>query len=274
MDIPLRFFFFLYFRAAPVAFGGSQSRGRIGATAAGLHHTTATRDLSHVCDLHHSSQQRRILNSLREAMDWTCNQSDLFPLRHDGNSSFETLNRLWVHKGYVVLSPNYYCGTDRLRVHWLPPSLSLSWFAYNCAGFRTKRKSLPGEQDGCSRTALSHTWVLCSKVNIFIINFGKHILKVESKVRTTCLTLDKSMNELQSQFFCSKVLFYSPSRGILNTFWDIKAVYQLKRIPGSGNLHFNREPNISWRLEVIMSRERFVLEGEGFRAIPSVPLKL
>ena len=28
---------------------------------------TATRDLSHICDVHHSSQQRRILNPLSEA---------------------------------------------------------------------------------------------------------------------------------------------------------------------------------------------------------------
>ena len=51
---------------------------------------TAVQDLSHVCDLHHSSQQHRILNSLREARDqtpvlmdtgWVC-----LPLSHDGNS--------------------------------------------------------------------------------------------------------------------------------------------------------------------------------------------
>ena len=30
---------------------------------------TATQDLSHICDLHHSSQQRRILNPLSKARD-------------------------------------------------------------------------------------------------------------------------------------------------------------------------------------------------------------
>ena len=35
------FFFFLLFRAAPKAYGGSQGRGQMGAAAAGLHHTTA-----------------------------------------------------------------------------------------------------------------------------------------------------------------------------------------------------------------------------------------
>ena len=33
---------------------------------------TATRDPSHVCDLHHSSQQPQILNPLCEARDQTC----------------------------------------------------------------------------------------------------------------------------------------------------------------------------------------------------------
>ena len=31
--------FFLHFRAAPAAYGGSQARGRIGAAAAGLYHS-------------------------------------------------------------------------------------------------------------------------------------------------------------------------------------------------------------------------------------------
>ena len=33
---------------------------------------TATLDPSHVCDLHHSSRQRLILNLLSEARDGTC----------------------------------------------------------------------------------------------------------------------------------------------------------------------------------------------------------
>ena len=36
-------------------------------------YTTATPDPSHVCDLHHSSQQHQILNPLSEAWDQTCN---------------------------------------------------------------------------------------------------------------------------------------------------------------------------------------------------------
>jgi len=33
------FVFFFFFRAAPTAYGGSQAKGRIGAAAAGLHHS-------------------------------------------------------------------------------------------------------------------------------------------------------------------------------------------------------------------------------------------
>ena len=46
-------------------------------------------DPSHVCDLHHSSQQHRILNPLSEARDRTHSSwllVDLFPLHHHGNS--------------------------------------------------------------------------------------------------------------------------------------------------------------------------------------------
>ena len=52
---------------------------------------TATQDLSCVCNLHHSSLQRRILNPLREARDGTRilmdpSHSGLLPLSHDGRS--------------------------------------------------------------------------------------------------------------------------------------------------------------------------------------------
>ena len=65
----LFFFVFCLFRAAPVAYVGSQARGLIRATAAVLHHSHSHVDLSHVCDLHHSSWQRQILNPLSEARD-------------------------------------------------------------------------------------------------------------------------------------------------------------------------------------------------------------
>ena len=57
------------FRAA---YGRSQARGWIGAAAAGLCHSHGNTDLSHICDLHHSSWKCRILNPLNEARDWAC----------------------------------------------------------------------------------------------------------------------------------------------------------------------------------------------------------
>ena len=57
--------------AAPAAYGGSQVELELqlltNVTA------TATQDLSRVCDLHQSSQQRWILNPLSEARDHTYN---------------------------------------------------------------------------------------------------------------------------------------------------------------------------------------------------------
>ena len=64
------FFGFCLFRATLMAYGGSQARGPIGAS---LHHATAMPDLIHVCNLHHSSRQRQILNLLSEARDQTHN---------------------------------------------------------------------------------------------------------------------------------------------------------------------------------------------------------
>ena len=42
------------------------ARGQIGATA------TVTRDLGHICDLHHRSLQHQIPNPLSETRDQTC----------------------------------------------------------------------------------------------------------------------------------------------------------------------------------------------------------
>ena len=47
---------------------------------------TATQNLSHVCDLHHSSQEHRILNPLSQARDQTHNLVVHNLLSHKGNS--------------------------------------------------------------------------------------------------------------------------------------------------------------------------------------------
>ena len=61
------FFFFFLFRVAAVAYGSSQARGWIGTADASYTTATATPDLSHVWDLHHSSQQHWIPNPLSKA---------------------------------------------------------------------------------------------------------------------------------------------------------------------------------------------------------------
>ena len=70
---PCLFVFFCRFRAPAAAYEGSQARGLIGAVAAGLCQIHSNARSEPVCDLHHSSEQRRILNPLREARDGTHN---------------------------------------------------------------------------------------------------------------------------------------------------------------------------------------------------------
>ena len=58
--------------------------------------TTATPNLSCVCDLHHSSWQHPVLNPLSKARDETCILMDISqvpnPLSHDGNSKNKTIS--------------------------------------------------------------------------------------------------------------------------------------------------------------------------------------
>ena len=66
-------FFFLLFRATSSAYGVSQARGLIGATAAGLHHSHSNTGPEPRLRPTHSSWQHRILNLLSEARDRTYN---------------------------------------------------------------------------------------------------------------------------------------------------------------------------------------------------------
>ena len=63
------FIAFCFLGLYPRHMPGSQARSWIGATAAGLHHSS--QDLSRICDLHHSSQQCWILHPLSQTRDWT-----------------------------------------------------------------------------------------------------------------------------------------------------------------------------------------------------------
>ena len=78
-ELFLLFFFlsFYLFRASLVAYGASQARSLIGTVAPAYTTATAMSDLSHICDLQHSSPQHWILNPLSEARDQTRNP--MFP---------------------------------------------------------------------------------------------------------------------------------------------------------------------------------------------------
>ena len=64
---------FCLFRATPTAHGGSQGGAESQLQLLAYSRAIAMPDLSHVCDLHHGSQQRWIFNPLSEARDWTYN---------------------------------------------------------------------------------------------------------------------------------------------------------------------------------------------------------
>ena len=65
------FIVFLLFRAAPAAYGSSQARVKLELQLPAYVTATAMQDLSHVCNLHHSSWKCRILNPLSEvATSW------------------------------------------------------------------------------------------------------------------------------------------------------------------------------------------------------------
>ena len=85
-------FLLFFFSAAPVAYEVSQARNKSELHLLAYATATTTQDLSHVCKLHHSSQQQQILNPLSEARDQIQqphgSQLDLFLLHHNRNSFF------------------------------------------------------------------------------------------------------------------------------------------------------------------------------------------
>ena len=102
------FCLFAFSRSTPTAYGGSQARGLIGAVATGLHQSTAMRDPSFICHLHHSSWQCQILNPLSEASYWTRNlmvpSRIRWPLSHDRNSKWQSFLTGWPHHQRLWIS--------------------------------------------------------------------------------------------------------------------------------------------------------------------------
>ena len=109
------FFSFGLFRAAPMAYGGSQARSRIGAAAAGLRHSPSSEG-SEPC-LRPTSQvtQRCILHPLSEARYWTCVLMDA-----------SQIHFCWASSGTPLESFKYKSSWDQnvwepfpYRVRWL-----------------------------------------------------------------------------------------------------------------------------------------------------------
>ena len=67
MLVCVSFLFFVFFRAAPAIYEGSQAKGQSELQLPVYTTATATWDPSHVCDLYYSSWQCLILNSLSKA---------------------------------------------------------------------------------------------------------------------------------------------------------------------------------------------------------------
>ena len=88
------FYLFIYLsRASSVASLIIQVRDQIGAASEAYTTATAMSDLSHVCNLHSSSQQHQIFNPLSEARGQTCILMDtswvLNLLNHSGSSQYQ-----------------------------------------------------------------------------------------------------------------------------------------------------------------------------------------
>ena len=82
----------MLFRAIPAAYGSSQARGPVRATAANLW------DLNLVCDLHQSSWQRWILSPLSKARDWTWVLMDTSQVRyHWAMTGTPNAEIIWLH---------------------------------------------------------------------------------------------------------------------------------------------------------------------------------
>ena len=109
----LFFFFSCLFApstAAPSACGDSQAWGLIGAVAS---RATATRDPSHICNLHHSSWQHQILNPLSKAGDRSCILMDAV-WAHYCWATIELQKEMSIHI-LLVLAPNMHHSANTSR---------------------------------------------------------------------------------------------------------------------------------------------------------------
>ena len=89
------FFFFGLFRATSKAHGGFQTRGQIRVQPLAYPSATAKWNPSCIWNLHHSSGQCQILNSLSEARDQTCNLMDTSEIHFHWATTGTPRNLIW-----------------------------------------------------------------------------------------------------------------------------------------------------------------------------------
>ena len=126
--------------ATPAVYGSSQ--GQIGLQLPDYATATAIRDLSRVCDVHHSSQQHQILNPLSKARDQTHVLMDISRVHycwvtmefqkslHGEAVTFiaaEVFQNLNFH-----LKPEFYHWQQTLLVVFLEMTGSFLWFLGKC----------------------------------------------------------------------------------------------------------------------------------------------
>ena len=134
----LFYFIFLLFRATPAANGDFQARGRIRATAAGLHHSHGNARSEPSLQLHHSSWQHWILIPLSEARDRSYILTDLsqihFHCATTGTPAFFPM----------LMGHTYFLFSDLFAYFYCPPYIGcLSfcwWFIKVCPTFWTRNQ--------------------------------------------------------------------------------------------------------------------------------------
>ena len=94
---------FLFFRAAPVAYGSSQARGPIRATAVSLHHSHSNSGSTPVCDLYHSSGQHQIHVASETYTATCCNARSL---THGAKPRIEPTSS-WILVGFFSTEPQW-----------------------------------------------------------------------------------------------------------------------------------------------------------------------
>ena len=122
--------FFCLFRAAPVAYGGSQARGWIRAVAAGLWHSHSIAGSELCLNLYHRSRQHQILNPLSKAKHQTCILMDASQIWHLLKSSVQSYRQL------SEIQPHLCCA--RIWEEYLPICLTACGSEGETGGKKTR----------------------------------------------------------------------------------------------------------------------------------------